>query len=96
VEPRTPDGDNVWPFAQRKDKLHYDCSKLDQWGIVFDHGTRVGLHLHFKLQENELDDNRRGHKIVIGDVPESLDQGKLGIERKLYCRELIARFSHEL
>jgi len=31
-----------------------------------------------------------------GDVPESLDQGKLGIERKLYCRELIARFSHEL
>ena len=90
------DGDNVWPFTQREDKLHYDCSKLDQWGIVFDHATRVGLHLHFKLQENESDDNRRGHKVVIGDVPESLDQGKLGIERKLYCREVIARFSHEL
>ena len=31
-----------------------------------------------------------------GRVPESLDGGKLGIERKLYCRELIARFGHAL
>ncbi len=31
------DGDNVWPMAARGDKLHYDCSKLDQWRIVFDH-----------------------------------------------------------
>ena len=30
------DGDNVWPFITRDDKLHYDCSKLDQWGVVFD------------------------------------------------------------
>jgi hypothetical protein len=30
------------------------------------------------------------------DIPESLDGGKLGIERKLYCRELIARFGHAL
>jgi hypothetical protein len=29
-------------------------------------------------------------------VPEALDGGKLGIERKLYCRELIARFGHAL
>jgi hypothetical protein len=29
------DGDNVWPFVSRNDKFHYDCSKLDQWGIVF-------------------------------------------------------------
>ena len=33
------DGDNVWPFVERNDKLNYDCSKLDQWGIVFDHAT---------------------------------------------------------
>jgi len=90
------DGDNVWPFVERDDKLHYDCSKLDQWGIAFDHATNVGLYLHVKLQENELDDNRRGDKLVEGHVPESLDGGKLGIERKLYCRELIARFSHQL
>ena len=90
------DGDNVWPFIGRDAKLHYDCSKLDQWGIVFDHATARGLHLHFKLQENEIDDHRRGDERKHADVPESLDGGKLGIERKLYCRELIARFGHAL
>jgi hypothetical protein len=90
------DGDNVWPFVERDAKLHYDCSKLDQWGVVFDHATRLGLYLHFKLQENELDDNRLGAGRKAGVVPESLDDGKLGVERKLYCRELIARFGHAL
>jgi hypothetical protein len=80
------DGDNVWPFAAFDDKFHYDCSKLDQWDIVFDHGTKLGLYLHFKLQETEIDDK----------VPSSLDGGDLGPERKLYCRELIARFGHAL
>jgi hypothetical protein len=90
------DGDNVWPFVERDAKLHYDCSKLDQWGIVFDHATARGLYLHFKLQENEMDDNRLGAGRKAGDVRESLDGGKLGIERKLYCREIIARFGHAL
>jgi hypothetical protein len=90
------DGDNVWPFIERDAKLRYDCSKLDQWGLVFDHATRMGLYLHFKLQENEIDDNRRGNKSEPGLVPESLDGGILGPERKLYCRELIARFAHNL
>lgn len=91
------DGDNIWPFVERDDKLHWDCSKLDQWGMVFDHATKLGLYLHFKLQENEMDDDRRGHGDgQVGKVPESLDGGKLGIERKLYCRELIARFGHAL
>ncbi len=91
------DGDNVWPFTQRDDKLHYDCSKLDQWGQVFDHATARGMYLHFKLQETENDDNNRGQKGGDGgNVAESLDGGDLGIERKLYCRELVARFSHNL
>lgn len=90
------DGDNVWPFIDRDTKLNYDCSKLDQWGIVFDHATARGLYLHFKLQENEMDDNRLGMNRKDGLVPESLDGGKLGIERKLYCREMIARFGHAL
>lgn len=88
------DGDNVWPFVERDDKLRYDCSKLDQWGVVFDHATHIGLHLHVKLQETEIDDNRSGANATT--VPESLDGGQLGVERKLYCRELIARFGHAL
>jgi hypothetical protein len=87
------DGDNVWPFIERNDKLHYDCSKLDQWGIVFEHGTKRGMYLHFKLQETENDDN---NSKGVDAVPESLDGGELGTQRKLYCRELIARFGHNL
>ena len=89
------DGDNVWPFINRSDKLHYDCSKLDQWGIVFEHGTSKGMYLHFKMQETENDDHRTGQSNK-GFVPESLDGGNLGSQRKLYCRELIARFGHNL
>lgn len=90
------DGDNVWPFIDRNDKLHYDCSKLDQWGMVFDHGTRKGMYLHFKMQETENDDHSLGAKGDQGYKPESLDGGNLGVQRKLYCRELIARFGHNL
>jgi hypothetical protein len=90
------DGDNVWPFVARDDKLHYDCSKLDQWAIVFDYAQTRGLHLHFKLQENEIDDDRVGPQRAKKDVPESLDGGALGLERKLFLRELIARFGHLL
>lgn len=90
------DGDSVWPYVNRDDKLHFDCSKLDQWGIVFDYGTRRGMHLHFKLQETEIDDNRVGHKKQKQVVKESLDGGKLGVQRKVYLKELIARFGHNL
>lgn len=89
------DGDNVWPFIHRDDKLHYDCSKLDQWATVFEHGTHKGMYLHFKMQETENDDHDRG-KENNTYVPECLDGGNLGVQRKLYCRELVARFAHNL
>lgn len=84
------DGDNVWPFVERDAKLHYDCSKLDQWEIVFEHAQRLGLFLHFKLQETENDD-RQGP-----GAAQALDGGELGPQRRLYFRELIARFAHHL
>ena len=88
------DGDDVWPFVERDDPLHYDVSKLDQWRLVLDHAQRLGLYLHVKLQETENDDG------VVNDsaraVPTALDGGELGVERRLYLRELIARFGHEL
>lgn len=84
------DGDNVWPFVSRDKRLHYDVSKLDQWQIVFDHAQALGLFLHFKTQETENDDlNGPGRDYA-------LDGGELGIERKLYYRELIARFGYLL
>lgn len=78
------DDKNVFPYVSNKkqDRLHFDTSKLAQWEAVFEHADRIGLQLHVKLQEVELD--------------RLLDSGKLGVERKLYYREMIARFSHHL
>ncbi|MDX1639438.1 MAG: DUF5060 domain-containing protein, partial [Balneolaceae bacterium] len=87
------DGDNVWPFVERDSKFHYDVSKLDQWQLVFDHAQSLGLYLHFKTQETENDDNTSGNKEV---VPAALDGGELGPERRLYYRELVARFGYLL
>ena len=120
------DGDNVWPFVERDDKLHYDVSKLDQWQIVFDHAQARGLYLHFKLQETENDDGtfgaggRGGRGAAPAAAPAAapegrggggrgglmaavpcavaaaLDCGDTGRERRLYLRELIARFGYQL
>ena len=90
------DGDNVWPFVARDSKLRYDCSKLDQWQAVFEHAQSLGLFLHFKTQETENDDERLTHERTAGRVPEALDGGATGVERRLYYRELVARFSHLL
>jgi hypothetical protein len=90
------DGDDVWPFVARDAKLHYDCSKLDQWQTVFDHAQSLGLFLHFKTQETENDDQRLSHERKPGIVPEALDAGAVGVERRLYYRELVARFAHAL
>lgn len=78
----TGDGKNVWPWTSHDERFRFDCSKLDQWEIVFAHAQSKGLYLHFKTQETEND--------------HLLDGGDLGPERKLYYRELIARFGHHL
>lgn len=87
------DGDNVWPHVSREDKVHFDCSKLDQWAKVFEHGTAKGMYLHFKMQETENDDLNGPNEDA---EAQALDAGELGPQRKLYFRELIARFGHNL
>ena len=81
------DDRNVFPYISDErdasgDYTRLDCSKLDQWEIVFEHADALGLYLHFKTQEAEND--------------KLLDNGDVGVERKLYYRELIARFAHHL
>ena len=68
------------PGFRETNITQFDCSKLDQWNIVFDHMDRLGLMMHVVHQEQEND--------------QLLDQGELGLTRKLYYRELIARFAH--
>lgn len=84
------DGKDVWPFFGQinpkgdpaNDNLHYDVEKLRQWETVFDHAQRLGIFLHLVFNEAE-----RANK-------QELDDGELGPERKLYYREMIARFGH--
>lgn len=76
------DGKDVWPWIDENERYRFDCSKLDQWEIVFDHMDSLGLMLHIVTQETE-------NELL-------LDIGQLGVQRKLYYRELIARFSHHL
>jgi Domain of unknown function (DUF5060)/Putative collagen-binding domain of a collagenase len=86
------DGDDVWPMISKNkaDRIRYDVSKLEQWEYVFSHADKMGLFLHFKMQETENDDSD-------GKSPDAaLDGGNLGPERKVYYRELIARFAHHL
>jgi hypothetical protein len=76
------DDNNVFPYISPSSQLRIDVSKTAQWEIVFEHANAKGLFLHFKTQENESD--------------QVLDNGDLGKERRLYYRELVARFSHHL
>ena len=76
------DGKDVWPWNDINERYRFDCSKLDQWEIVFDHMDQLGLMLHIVTQETE-------NELL-------LDIGETGVQRKLYYRELIARFSHHL
>ncbi|MGJ8696400.1 MAG: DUF5060 domain-containing protein [Verrucomicrobiaceae bacterium] len=74
------DDRNVFPYTTYNDRLNMDVSRLDQWEIVLSHGTAKGMFLHFKTMETE-------NEML-------LDKGNLGPQRKLYYRELIARFAH--
>lgn len=74
------DGEDVWPYTDRNERYRFDCSKLDQWEIVFEHMEQLGIMMHVVLQETENE--------------QVLDGGYLDVQRKLYLRELVARFAH--
>ena len=87
------DGKETHPFANistpaqlggspSNDNAHYDISKLTQWEQLFGHMQDQGLLLHMVLNEAEALNKRE------------LDNAELGPERKLFYRELIARFGH--
>ncbi|KAF0235526.1 MAG: hypothetical protein FD181_3461 [Prolixibacteraceae bacterium] len=76
------DGKDVWPYTGHNERYRFDCSKLDQWEVVFDHAEKLGIMLHFVLQETENET--------------LLDNGFTDVQRMVYLRELIARFGHHL
>ncbi len=77
------DGKDVWTWTGPEERHRFDVSKLAQWEIVFAHMERLGLVMHVITQETENDEN-------LGGGP------GLNEVRKLYLRELAARFGHHL
>ena len=82
------DGQDTYPFVGAANtafnKTHYDISKLHQWNQVLDHAQRKSIFLHIVLSETERANERW------------LDNGNLGVERRLFFRELTARFGYIL
>ncbi len=76
------DDRNVSPYIDSEDRTRISVAKTAQWETVFEHMERLGLFMEFKLSEIEN--------------CWDWDAGELGPERKLYYRELIARFGHHL
>jgi len=80
------DGWEVCPFVGYANttfnKTHYDLSKLRQWNEVLEHSARSGQMVQFVLAETEQTNENW------------FDFGTLGRQRKLFFREMIARFGH--
>ncbi len=76
------DGGNRNKQWGKMHKDRFDVSKLAQWENMMSYADKKGVYLHFKTMETENDN--------------FMDGNKFGRERKLYYRELIARFGHHL
>ncbi len=82
------DGKKAWPWLAAEDRFRYDVSKLDQWEIVFEHFDRKGMMLHFVTTETENE--------AFFEIKDDGKAGGFGISRKIYYRELVARFGHHM
>lgn len=82
------DGRDTVPFVSYANttyaKTHYDISKLAQWNRLFEHAQRRGILLHVVLGETEP-----GNEDWLGGA-------NLTTERRLFYREMVARFGHAL
>ena len=66
------------PWISYDQYTRYGVSKLAQWDIVFSHMDRLGMQAMLVTQKQVAEQTL----------------GKLGVERQLYYRELVARFAH--
>ncbi len=77
------DGNDVWPWTAWEERFRFDCSKLEQWEVVFSHMDQLGIALHVVLTETENE-----------SLLEYEEKNTFADSRKLYYREMIARFGH--
>ena len=81
------DGQDVFPYVSHDDPYVFDVSKLDQWQRVLEHYNSRGVMIDMLLTETE---NESWFEAVDG-----LSVGEdFAPSRKLYYREMVARFGH--
>jgi len=83
------DGKHTFPFVDYNSPYTYDVSKLGQWELVFSQFDKKGLMIHFQTTETE---NTQYFENLEGGVTRT----QFSIARKIYYRELIARFGHHM
>lgn len=84
------DGQDVWPWTGHDQFYTFDVSKLEQWQIVMDHMDDRGIVKDFLFHETEnesLLEQKEAHNDTAPFFATS---------RKLYYREMVARFGHAL
>ena len=77
------DGQTAFPWVGQDEYYHYDVSKLDQWQLLFDYMMQEGMMVQFVLSEQE-NQSYFEHK----------EGGDFANSRKLFYRELAARFGY--
>ncbi|MFN3167628.1 MAG: DUF5060 domain-containing protein [Phycisphaeraceae bacterium] len=84
------DGKDTYPYqspinvngSASNDNTRFDISKLTQWETALAHAQAQGVNLNIVLNEAETPNKQE------------LDNATLGVERKLFYREMVARFGH--
>lgn len=66
--------------------FNYDVSKMDQWQLVFDHMMEKGVMAHIVFSESQIQS--------IFEVESPSDDPSFSDARKLYFREVLARFGY--
>lgn len=79
----------VHPWVSQEERTVYDVSKLEQWNLVFGHAQTQGLCLNLVLAETE------NEALFETDENRSTTTG-FAESRKLFYREMVARFAHHL
>ena len=81
------DGQDVWPWTGPEAMESFDVSKLAEWNILFEHMDARGVMKDIVLTETENES--------LFEAVEGLGIGTdFADTRKLYYREMVARFGH--
>ena len=81
------DGQGVFPWASHDGPYVFDVSQLAQWQRVFEHFNARGVLIDMLLTETENESWFEAH--------DGVEVGKdFADSRKLYYREMVARFGH--